>query len=119
MNIHVGSVQINIQFNNIIGFDDEYFIPRFEKVLVKGEITEWTMMGTAFDCSLILQYDCVEDLKFLQLDIQALQKVLNRNKKRLLPRSDENERKVMGATCVIGSICDNWVFGKGKENAAT
>ena len=89
MKVTTGLVKISVWLEDVISIDENYFIPRFEKELIKGEIVEWSMTGTAFDCYLILAYNTITALtEFIELDIAALQKVINRNKKRLMPRSD-------------------------------
>lgn len=106
----VGLIKVSVWFQNIIGFDDDYFIPRFEKALVKGRIGEWQMYGLAFDSMLVLEYYGVDEmLLYLKQDMKSMQKVLNRNKKRLLVRSDKNERRLMNVVCTIGSLADNYV----------
>ena len=110
MKISTGEVKISVWLEEVIGFDEDYFIPRFEKELVKGELVEWSIMGTAFDCYLILLYDSITDFgKYIERDLAALQKVVNRNKKRLMPRSDHNERMIMNVTSQVGTLCDNWL----------
>jgi hypothetical protein len=99
-----------VWFENIIGFDDDYFLPRFDKELVKGKVCEWQMFGLAFDSYVILEYESVDDmLLYLKQDLKAMQKVLNRNKKRLMVRSDGNERKLMNVVCGIGTLADNYI----------
>lgn len=108
--LNVGSVRVNVSIDNVIGLDDDYFIPRFRLEMTEDRIVEWAFLGTAFDCYMILEYDSVNDLqKNLETDLNAIGRVLKRNKKRLLPRSDENERKIMNVTCTIGGICDDWI----------
>jgi len=110
MKVHTGNLKLSVWFEDIIGMDMDYYIPRFENELVKGSIIEWCGSGSAFDCYLILEYDSVDDmLLFLKKDMKGIQKVMNRNKKGLLPRSDANERKVMNCTCVIGSLADRYI----------
>jgi hypothetical protein len=57
-----------------------------------------------------LEYESVDDmLLYLKQDLKAMQKVLNRNKKRLMVRSDGNERKLMNVVCGIGTLADNYI----------
>ena len=110
MRIATGEIKISVWLEDVIGLEQDYFLPRFEKVLVKGVVREFSFMGTAFDCYLILSYESVDDLlEYLKIDMGKLRTVILRNKKRLLPRSDINERMIMNATCVMGRICDNYV----------
>lgn len=116
MKLVCGNVKISVFFEDIIGLDDDYFLPRFEKALVKGNIKEWCFMGIAFDSYLVLEYDNHMDLiNYLKKDMNALESVLKRNIKRVLPRSESNERKIINSTCVMGTLCDEWI-SKGKEN---
>lgn len=115
MEITCGNVKISVHFNDIIGMDDDYFVPRFQKALVKGNIREWCFMGTAFDNYLVLEYDDHMDLiNYLKKDMNALERVLKRNIKKVLPRNENNERKIINSS-VMGTLCDNWI-SKGKEN---
>lgn len=116
MQIVAGDVKISVWFEDVIGIDEDYFIPRFEKVLVKGKLAEWSFMGTAFDCCLILSYSSLGDLtEYIDRDLKALAGVVNKNMRRLLSRTEHNERQIMNVTCQMGTIIDNWIQGKEKD----
>jgi len=112
MELHIGFIKISISFFDIIGFDDDYFIPRFNKEMSKDRIVESSSLGTAFDSYIVLEYEDMNDLMNLNADIEAIKRVLIRNKKRLIERSEKNERKVMNVQCTIGGICDDWINKK-------
>ena len=108
--IQTGNIKISVFFQNAIGIDMEYFVPRFKKKLAKGEIVEYTDFGLAFDCYLILEYDSLDDLiQYIHKDLKGIQSVMNRNKGHFLPKSDKNEKMLINTVCTIGQICDNWL----------
>lgn len=110
MEITTGNIKISVWFNDIIAMDMDYFIDRFDKALVKGKVSEWQAFNIALGAYIILEYHSFDDaILYLKQDLKALQTVCNRNKKRMLPRSDKNERTIMNVTCTIGSLADRYI----------
>lgn len=118
--IETGNVKISVWFNDMIGFDDEYFIPKFEKAIsCSCSITEWNIMGLAFDSYIILEYDSIDEMLVnIKNDLKAIQTICNRNKKRFLKRNEKNERNMMRITCQMGTLIDDWIndrISKGEK----
>lgn len=115
--LNIGSIRVHVSLFNILTMDDDFFIPRFGKEIGNDErIVEWSFWGTAFDSYLILEYSNIQELNDeISSDMEAIKKVIMRNKRRVIPRSEENERKIMNITCTIGGLCDDWVSKKSTK----
>ena len=73
-------------------------------------------MGLVFDSYIVLEYDDLDDLLlYVKKDVEAIKKVCNRNIKRLLPRTEKNERNMMRVTCQMGTLIDDWINSGGPN----